>query len=432
MATLTEMMNASGGALSQAFQNPWTQLGMQFLNQGGWQQGDPGFGQRFGAAGMGFMQQQAEQQKAKQAEMLLQMQMAEALRKQKEAGKPKMPFQYSMAQPTGDQVQYTFNPATGGYDASQPYRSAQQQGVDVRSAQAQERRQQWETEQQFRERQAKQQASQFDQNQELQQQRFGYEKQRGDIDLQKWQAEQQRKLENDAWKREHPTGQAAATAAWSPKDKVVWQAKRKAATRSVDGAMRMLDRMEQSVNKLIGTEQQGDVPGSLEHPGLSSAFGMTGALTGAMGAFAPQTANARSILDTLKNQSALTELRALKESGASLGQVSNFENQMLQNALAPLQTVQTYEQAKQSLADVRNYVRQTRQSLQGAYQDDYGVEPWNAPAEQPAAQQPQQVAPPTAQDVMTPADIEATMQETGWSREEVIRRAQAKGIKIGG
>ncbi|MGF6693846.1 hypothetical protein M2318_003930 [Metapseudomonas resinovorans] len=66
MTTLSEILSQSGGKLDQAFQSPWMQLGLNMLQAGGYQQNDPSFGQRLGQAGMGFMQQRAEQQQAQQ------------------------------------------------------------------------------------------------------------------------------------------------------------------------------------------------------------------------------------------------------------------------------------------------------------------------------------------------------------------------------
>lgn len=60
--------------LSAAFSDPRVQLGLQMLAAGGYQQGNPGFGQRFAQAGQGFAQQQLEQQQLAQLNQLRQLQ----------------------------------------------------------------------------------------------------------------------------------------------------------------------------------------------------------------------------------------------------------------------------------------------------------------------------------------------------------------------
>lgn len=139
---------------------------------------------------------------------------------------------------------------------------------------------------------------------------------------------------------------------------------------SMQSVFQQLDELAKSVNAVK------------THPGLSSNFGMTGLIPNRPGSNA---ANAQALLDTLKVQGAfasLQEMRNASKTGGALGAVSDSEQKMLQNAIAPLLKLQSYEQAQKSLATILQHIEASKERIRGAYNDH-----WNRGGE--AAKQPQ-------------------------------------------
>ena len=214
MATFADILQGLNTRLTTGMNQPLTQLGLQMLAQSGPQANNPGFGARLGQAGMGFAQQQGQMQELQQQQMLRQIQqqqIAAAAAKQESENRarsrvqsmiqsdpnilannplaravlestgdysaigdlaklgpqtpaaPRMPWQFEQKLPTGEAVQHIYDPAAGGYQAGQPFRPTAQQNVDIRGAQLGLGQQRWESEQQFKESQAAERASQFQQ-----------------------------------------------------------------------------------------------------------------------------------------------------------------------------------------------------------------------------------------------------------------------------
>ena len=434
MATFADMFNTAGTKLDTAFNNPFMQLGLQMLAQSGPQQGNPGFGQRFGAAGLGFMDQRAQAAEAQYKQQMRQAQMAQMQREeaQRQADAatrkqlqeqvranpsllannpiaravlegtgdygalgdlskygppkdtaPKAPWQYEQFTPTGEAVQYTYDPGTGGYTAGQPFRPTKQQAIDVQAAQVGQARQRWETEQQFKERQ---------QN-ELQQYRGAQLGQKAaetgarGARVEVAAAAEQRKMDAEDLKRK------------LEQKKI--ESQYKAATNQIDDKITQLKTLR-------------------DHPGLAGNYGWYGMVPNPPNSDA---ADAQRLIEKAKAGLGLSELVRLEQQGIKLTPVSNTDLAIAEKSAANLDNLQSVEQAQSEIDNVIRILERSKQEAAtnfGQVSALYG------------GQQPEQpAAPPTADDVMTAADIEATMQETGWSREEVTRRAQAKGIKVG-
>lgn len=127
------------------------------------------------------------------------------------------------------------------------------------------------------------------------------------------------------------------------------------------------------------------------HPGLGGITGLRGAIPNIPGSAA---ANAQAKLDTLKAQvgfGVLQELRNASKTGGALGQVTEKEHVLLQNALAALANAQDTRQMQESLQKIIDYTAEAKERLRGAYNMKHG-ERGGAPA--PAPEAP--TAPPSA------------------------------------
>lgn len=108
-----------------------------------------------------------------------------------------------------------------------------------------------------------------------------------------------------------------------------------------------------------------------DHPSLDMATGLT-ALTGkipATGAY-----NFRSRLNTLKSKTGfqvLQEMRANSPTGGALGQVSDRENQLLQENIANLDPNQSSQDVRDALQRTIDYAVGAKQRLQSAYDETY-------------------------------------------------------------
>ena len=109
------------------------------------------------------------------------------------------------------------------------------------------------------------------------------------------------------------------------------------------------------------------------HPSLGMATGMTSPMSRIPGTGAK---NVSSRLNTLKSKtgfSVLQEMRANSPTGGALGQVSDRENQMLQENISSLDQGQSTKDIKDSLDRVINYAKGAKARLRQAYNDYYGV-----------------------------------------------------------
>lgn len=119
----------------------------------------------------------------------------------------------------------------------------------------------------------------------------------------------------------------------------------------------------------------------MRHPGLGGITGLQGAFPNVPGGAA---ANAKAKLETLKAQvgfGVLQELRNASKTGGALGQVTEKEHVLLQNALAALDQAQDEPQMKESLQKIIDYTAGAKVRLQQAYNMRHAAQP--APAAAP-------------------------------------------------
>ncbi len=87
------------------------------------------------------------------------------------------------------------------------------------------------------------------------------------------------------------------------------------------------------------------------------------------------SSNAQAQLETLKAQVAfqtLQDMRNASKTGGALGQVTERELAMLQNALVPLEQAQSYDQFEAALRDVIKFTEESKARVANAYQQIYG------------------------------------------------------------
>ena len=140
------------------------------------------------------------------------------------------------------------------------------------------------------------------------------------------------------------------------------------------------DRLELAANEL------------LQHPGLGGITGIRGSIPNVPGTPA---ADAAAKMETLKSQAAysvLQEMRDNSKTGGALGQVSNYETNLLQNNLAALAHSQSYEQMQQGLRGIIKYAQDAKGRLQNAYNLKHGG---GQSGFQPPVRPPAPAAPPT-------------------------------------
>lgn len=88
--------------------------------------------------------------------------------------------------------------------------------------------------------------------------------------------------------------------------------------------------------------------------------------------------NAKSLkerLDTVKSNLGLDKLQELRDSsptGGALGQVSNYENEILQKIQGSLDQAQDPQELVRNLQRLKEHLRTRRQRIQDAYQRDFG------------------------------------------------------------
>ncbi|WP_103035309.1 hypothetical protein [Castellaniella caeni] len=147
-------------------------------------------------------------------------------------------------------------------------------------------------------------------------------------------------------------------------------------------------------NAASGLDRMADLAQQLiDDPALSRITGLTGMLPNIPGGAA---ANTQARLESLKSQIGFAVLQAMRDAsktGGALGQVSDFENKMLQNNLAALDTKQSPEEFANQLKKIIDYARGAKQRMQDAYMQQYGQDVGgNAqalPVEPQASVQPQ-------------------------------------------
>jgi len=152
---------------------------------------------------------------------------------------------------------------------------------------------------------------------------------------------------------------------------------------AVDGTVDKLGRME-ALTRAIKDD-----------PALWRITGTTGTLPNIPGSAA---ADLEARLHTLKNQVGIAVIQAMRDAsktGGALGNVSNFELQSVQNALASLDKAQSPQAMRESLQQIIDYVAGAKERLHSAYARQYGERKTTEPARyQPGGQTATQVSPP--------------------------------------
>ena len=148
--------------------------------------------------------------------------------------------------------------------------------------------------------------------------------------------------------------------------------------------------------------------------GLRAASGFGGELVSAVPG--TQAANAKAILDKLKNRSFvanINEMRASSPTGAAVGAVTEREGARFENLIASLSQAQTYDQLKKQLFELDNFLLETSSATKNAYEQDFGR---NQTINSVFSQMPK----PLTQQQMTPGDLGSA------ARQELERRKQRK------
>lgn len=112
--------------------------------------------------------------------------------------------------------------------------------------------------------------------------------------------------------------------------------------------------------------------GILSDPNLGRVTGVAGMFPSMPGGGA---ADVENNLGNLKSQIGFTVLQAMRDAsktGGALGAISDKENELLQNNLAPLGKSQSTEQMRKSLQSIIDYVDGAKSRLSGAYEQQYG------------------------------------------------------------
>lgn len=134
----------------------------------------------------------------------------------------------------------------------------------------------------------------------------------------------------------------------------------------VEGNLRELEHqwgvVSQDIDRAIASIDAGVIP-------KTGAFSLLG--------YAPGTPqhDLSSLLDTIRANIGFDKLQTMRENsptGGALGQVSNFENELLQAVRGSLKQSQTSEQLKQNLVRVRGILEQVRQEKRNAFSRDFG------------------------------------------------------------
>lgn len=167
----------------------------------------------------------------------------------------------------------------------------------------------------------------------------------------------------------------------SPKEKEKLLIAQPQTTASVEYAIDQTRQMRNTARRLLAD------------PNLDNAFGLTGLGMSLM----PGTpaADVRATLDTLKNQSfvqGLQAMRAASKTGGAVGNVSDSEGKRFESLRASLSQAQSAERAREELERLDRELEETEKRLSGAYSRTYGAGEFNVrtimPIEQQATTQP--------------------------------------------
>lgn len=148
---------------------------------------------------------------------------------------------------------------------------------------------------------------------------------------------------------------------------------------SMQAINQQYDDLEKSANEL------------LKHKGLGGNFGMSGVVPNIPGGTA---ADAWAKLENLRTQGGFATLQAMRnasKTGGALGAISDKENAMLQNAIAPLQKVQSEKAAREALQKIIDHAQASKARIAAAYEDHWnnaGAAARTPPSQAGAATQP--------------------------------------------
>jgi len=132
-------------------------------------------------------------------------------------------------------------------------------------------------------------------------------------------------------------------------------------TAALQSTTAALDRLQLEANRIKGH------PGLEKTTGIMSKVPLVGGLLTVPGTDA---ANFKAGLDTLKSQAGFTvlqEMRNNSKTGGALGQVSDFENRLLQANLASLDTAQSESEFKAALDKLVTYTEGAKDRIRAAY-----------------------------------------------------------------
>jgi len=146
----------------------------------------------------------------------------------------------------------------------------------------------------------------------------------------------------------------------SPKEKEKLLIAQPQTTASVEYAIDQTRQMRNTARRLLAD------------PNLDNAFGLTGLGMSLM----PGTpaADVRATLDTLKNQSfvqGLQAMRAASKTGGAVGNVSDSEGKRFESLRASLSQAQSAERAREELERLDRELEETEKRLSGAYSRTY-------------------------------------------------------------
>lgn len=161
------------------------------------------------------------------------------------------------------------------------------------------------------------------------------------------------------------TGQAAVagaktTATKEAENAVAKPGKAIEAKAALDSTLSSMDRLRSAAEE------------ALKDPNLGRVTGVMGMFPNMPGGGAADVENK---LGNLKSQIGFTVLQAMRDAsktGGALGAISDKENELLQNNLAPLGKSQSTEQMRQSLQSIIDYVDGAKGRLNSTYQQQYG------------------------------------------------------------
>ena len=161
---------------------------------------------------------------------------------------------------------------------------------------------------------------------------------------------------------------------------------------------------------------------ALKAPGLPGQFGVQGMFFDFPGG---DSANAKVLLERLKNVAGMSALEALKAAGNSgssgLGAVTEFEHRLLQSQLANLNKAQSLKQARGEITNLIAKTEAAIKRIQGHHAQMYkGVQP-------PAPENPPP-SPPTPPASAQESSLDSLPDPATWPQGKVLRDTQTGQI----